>query len=492
MSYKLFVELDDIIELVEMNNKIPCKDNITKAYKYAKAKHAGVLRVSGEDYIYHPARVARLVADWGFPSEVVIAALLHDVVEDTHTPLSEITKEFGLGVSNLVNSVTKIDRDLKEFEGLTKEELRNLSDAKLQEYITDKALYIKIADRLDNLYTIRVFDEPTQLKTARHTREILIPMILQVKAYKLLDELEELCFAIEHKTEHSQIVDYFEEYKAANVRSCNSTILLLENAFLHSKSVSVGAYRAGSFPAELLPYRRFISGFSSQPRSCISIFRQIVNESKNIKNDFSRLLNKKYLAFYDLTLTFDNVINKAEEGLTMHDIFYKYFESYFMNYNICILDYKSTTKNDCNYFLLCDDFGNMYRLFIRTDSSYLHYRLGTIIDNDTSLSFEDVNEVDPRDTYKPKITVFKRNGDKCLIDAGATALDFAFLVHTELGLHFDYAIINHGRHPTGPHYVLNEGDEIEIFTNPKISPKIHWFRYTKTSRAVKKLVEYLA
>lgn len=489
MSYEKIIELDVIIKAVAKNNKISNKDGIIKAYNYAKEKHAGIKRDSGEDYIYHTMRVAKFVADWGFPSDVVMAALLHDVVEDCHVTIPEIENIFGSEIANLVNTVTKIDKHMKECEGLSKEEIHALSDAKLQQFMSDKALYIKIADRLDNLNTIFIYDKAKQLKKTQHTREILIPMVIQEEAYKLLNDLEELCFMIEHESEYAKITSYFEEYKTANIRSCNNTILLMENAFLHSKTV--GSDNEKPFPAELVPYQRFISGFLSNPRSCISIFRQIVRESKNIKKDFDTLLNKKHLAFYDLTLIFDDVINNAEEGLTMHDIFYKYFEGYFMGHNICILDYSNTTRKDCNYFLLCDNMGNLYRLFIRTESSYLHYMLGNIVDTDSSISFVDVNDVDPRDTYKPKITVFKRNGDKCHIDAGATALDFAFLIHSELGFHFDYAIINAGRNPVGPHYILSDGDQIEVYTKDTITPKIQWFRYAKTSRAVKKLVEYL-
>ncbi len=491
MSYQKIVHIEDVINSVVANNKISNRKGILRAYEYAKEKHGSVKRASGEDYINHPIRVAKFIAEWGFGSDIVIAALLHDVVEDCDTSIEEIEELFGNGVSSMVNTVTKIDKHIKECEGLTKEEIHALSDAKLQQYMSDKALYIKIADRLDNLNTIDIFEKSKQLKKTQHTHEILIPMVIKVEAYKLLDDLEELCFKIEHEAEYNKIMSYIDDYKASNIRSCNKTILLLENAFVHSKKLADDS-SSDAFPSELEPYGRFISGFFSNERSCVSIFRQIVKNSKNIKKDFNTFLNKRNLAIYDLTLVFDDVINNADDGMTMHDIFYKYYEEYLITKNICILDYNCTTQKNGNYFLLCDDLGNLYRLFIRTENSYLHYMLGNIVDSDDSISFDDVNDVEPRDTYKPKITVFKRNGDKCTIDAGATALDFAFLLHSDLGLHFDYAIINEGRSQMGAHYILNEGDRIEVFTNAEITPKIQWFRYAKTSRAVKKLVDYLA
>ena len=134
---------------------------------------------------------------------------------------------------------------------------------------------------------------------------------------------------------------------------------------------------------------------------------------------------------------------------------------------------------------------NLYRLFIRSFDSYTHYLLGNIVDSDNNLFFKNVNEISPVDTYKPQIKVFKRNGAACYIDAGATVLDFAFLIHSELGLHFDYAIVNHETTKRGMHYVLSEGDEVEVFASEDISAKIPWFKHAKTSKAVKKLIDYL-
>lgn len=489
MNYKNTVQIEEVIKNVTSNNKIPKTKDILRAYNFANEKHNGTLRDSGEPYINHPLRVAYLIASLGLSPDTVIAALLHDVVEDCGVTVAELSNLFNSNVANMVNAVSKIDKHLKKCEGLSKEEIHALSDAKLQQEISNSALLIKACDRFDNLSTIEVHEKSRQLKKTQHTREILLPMLIQSEAHMLVDELENLCFKVENETDCNKITAFLDHYKEENLRSCNNTILLLENAFLHCRTSVTNP--DAEFPEELVPYQRFISGFYSNQRSNISIFRQIVNESKNIKKDFDTLLSKSHMAFYDLTLVFDDVIDNAEAGLTMHDIFYKFFEDYFVNYNICVLDYTNTTRNECTYFLISDNLGNLYRLFIRTESSYMRYKLGNIIDTDKSISFVDINDIDPRDTYKPKITVFMRNGEKTHIDAGATALDFAFLIHSDLGLHFDYALINNENTPVGPHYVLNEGDEISVFTNDSIEPKIQWFRYAKTSRAVKKLVDYL-
>lgn len=489
--YERFIKFDDIMNIIRSNHIghwAPNHAAIKKAYDYAFQKHAGQNRDAGEPYIMHPLRVAKIVAEWGFESDVVIAALLHDVAEDCNTSIFDIQNIFGSEIAQMVDTVTKLKKDLNELEGLTKEEIKALSNAKLQAYMSDKALYIKLADRIDNLSTIDCYPKEKQIKKAVDTREILLPMAVQMGAYKIIDILEELCFKIEHETQYNIIINNIKKYNLANIRSCNKTISIFEDAFLKSSSFK----QHPAFPSELKPYKNFISGFFSNERSKISIFRQIAHEAENLNKDFDNLLDKHHLAFYDLTIVFDNSLQEASEGLTPYDIFYKYYENYLINCDICILNYSQTTYKDCSYFLLCDEMKNRYRLFIRTEDTYLRYQLGNIIDSDIHITFKDVNEVDPRDTYKPKIKVFKRNGEACYIDAGATALDFAFLIHSDLGIHFEYALINHEHAHQGMHYILNDGDEIEVVASTNITPKITWFKHAKTSRAAKKLVEYFS
>ena len=486
--YEMFASYNDILRLVCANHKIPNKTLLKKAYDYALESHKNQSRISGEPYHLHPVRVARYVAEWGFESDVVIAALLHDVLEDCEISKEDIEKTFNSEVSDMVDTVTNLNQDLKDMEGLTQEEIQALSDAKLQKYMSDRALYIKLADRLDNLNTIDCLPKERQIKKALHTREIIIPMAVKMGAVKIIDDLAELCFKIEHESQYNAISSYFQEYWKANARTCNRTIRIIEDAFKNGASF----LKKTDFPPDLKPYSKFISGFAYRPRSKVSVFRQITHEAKNMKRDFNRLLNKRYIGIYDLTVIFDDIIDSAQEGLNPFDIFFKYYHSFFMQFGICIRDFVQTTQKDTTLFLLSDEMDNLYRLFICTNQSYLRYKIGNIIDSDKHFSefFDDVNDIDPRDTYKPKIKVFTRNGDPRSIDAGATVLDFAFLLHTDIGLHFDYALINHQRAHVGMHYVLNEGDEIEIFPSERNLAKIQWFRHVKTTGAVKKLVDY--
>ena len=131
MAYELAVSFNDIMNIYSRNHKIVNGHDLKEAYEYAEAKHAGMTRGTGEPYISHPLRTARLICEWGFESDMIIAAILHDVVEDCDTPLSEIEEKFGPHIARIVDAVTALsDRDFSD-RTLTKVQRDLLSDAKL-------------------------------------------------------------------------------------------------------------------------------------------------------------------------------------------------------------------------------------------------------------------------------------------------------------------------------------------------------------------------
>ena len=184
MSYKLEVDLKEIMNIYSKNHKVGNKNGIKRAYHFAEEKHAGVTRGTGEPYINHVLRTARSVAEWGAESEVIMAALLHDVVEDCDVTLDDIEKEFGSIVRDIVDTVTSLsDKDFDSTNGTpTKAQKDLLSDAKLQSKMTSKALLVKIADRIDNLNTLSGVKEEKRIPKAEHTKAIIIPMARLAKA----------------------------------------------------------------------------------------------------------------------------------------------------------------------------------------------------------------------------------------------------------------------------------------------------------------------
>ena len=481
MAYVMEVSFNEIMNLYSRNHKVGNRHDIKRAYEFAAEKHAGVFRGSGEPYINHPLRVARLVTEWGFESDVIMASLLHDVVEDCDVSLQEISDRFGSSVAGIVDVVTALsDKDFVDHKP-SKEQKDLLSDARLQQKMSDKALYVKIADRIDNLNTLSGVKEEKRIPKAEHTREILIPMAKLEKAYRFVDMLEELCFQTEHPKTYEAVTDQYRELRTVNNRKCRESLDILSDVFdphFHSEI------------RELDRIHRYIAGFQYNNRSCVSIFRQISRDAENIIDDWKTLFAKDHIAQYDLTLIVSDELGRDNSDLRPHDLFFRYFDKALAPKGFYLLQYCFTTERDTGYFLLADEMDNLYRLFVRTETEYKRYLYGNIVAEDSSFHLADINEIEPRDTYNEKIKVFRRDGSSMWIDKGATVLDFAFYIHSDLGYHFDYAMVDESKTRLSAYTRLNEGDTITIVVNERTRPNITWFKYVKTSKAVHHLVHY--
>lgn len=477
MVYKMGISFDEVTRLYRKNHRVGNLGGIKNAFAYAEEKHKGMLRGSGEPYISHPLRVARLVTEWGFESDVIMAALLHDVLRYTDTPLSELENAFGSNVAGIVDAITSLsDKDF-DSHTLSPSQKALLADARLLHKISDKALYVKIADRIDNLSTISALEESRRIPKAEHTREIIIPLAEIACAYHFVDILEELCFQIEHPKLFEQFTKQYHKLCAENSRSCGESLDALQTVF------DPLVNREGS---ALENCHQAIAGFLQEKRSCISIFRQINHGVTNIKKDLLPLFSKENVALYDLFL----IIRDDFSDTDVLGIFFQYFDKALSSKDFYLLGCCSTTYQASDYFLLSDSMDNLYRLFVKTETEYRRYLYGNIIDEDSFLNLTDVNEIDPRDTYNEKIRVFRQDGSAMLIDKVSTVLDFAFYVHGDLAYHFAYAMVDDSKTQLPAGTRLNEGDRITIVFNRRLEPDITWFESVKTSRGTHHLVRY--
>ena len=481
LTYKMRVTIDDIIHAYSQKHMVDRDADISRAYTYAAEKQSGVFRGTGEPYINHALRVAKHVADWGFKSDVIMAALLHDVVEKCDLPLSEIEERFGTDVAIVVDAVTALsDKDFED-QTLTKAQKDLLSDVRLQKKMNKGALYVKIADRIDNLNTLSGIDEDKRIPKAQHTREIIIPLARRVHAYYFVDELEELCFQTEHPRKYEMITKQYRALRAVNSRMCHESLDKLSSIFDPHYNHET---------RDLDRWHRDIVNFTYRHRSCVSIYRQISHDADNINDDWSRLLSKDRVALYELTLIVRDELNDDDSGIHPSDLFFAYFDKALSLKGFYLIKYCLTTYKDTGYFLIADEMDNLYRLFVRTETDYQRYIYGSIADEDGPLAPADVNEFEPRDTYNEKIKVFRRDGSAMLIDKGATVLDFAFHIHSDLGYHFAYATVDESRTRLPAYTRLNEGDTITIVTKAGNKPAFNWIKYIRTSRAKYHLARY--
>ena len=366
MAYELKVEFSDIMNIYSKNHKVGNKNGIKRAYHFAEEKHSGVNRGSGEPYINHVLRAARSVAEWGAESDVIMAALLHDVVEDCDVTLDDIEKEFGSIVRDIVDAVTALsDKDFDSTNGTpTKAQKDLLSDTKLQSKMTSKALLVKIADRIDNLNTLSGVKEEKRIPKAEHTKAIIIPMARLAKADHLADVLEELCFKIEHPAMYDNIEGQYSHLLETNSNACRESLNTLEQIFSSDYS-----------SAALSRYRRYIVDLIHSERSKISIYRQISRDAKNLREDWSSLLTKYNIELYDVTLIVSDELGEEKSGLHPYDVFFHYFDRALSSKGFYLVKYCFTTNKDTGYFLLSDETDNLYRLFVRTELEYLRFNI---------------------------------------------------------------------------------------------------------------------
>ncbi len=491
----LDVGTEDIIRVMEEHHSVVYKTAIKKACAFAEAKHKGQLRDSGEPYINHPKRVAYSIARWGLDNESVIAALLHDVIEDCGVTHQELADTFNQSIANLVENVTSVSQTISEAEKnhLTKQDIDKMSTTKLLKNMNRKALMIKTADRLDNLNTIGCHPIEKQIRKARDTREILIPIAYRAGAFQLIDELESFCIKIEHNERYNDIAQSYNKILIHNTYSTdfflNNLVYLVNSLIGKTKDPKHGLISDENSDTSL---SKAIKCIEYKKRSIPSLYRQAINATKKISDVSFSYFTKENTATYDISIIVKDEYLNAREDMDIKDIFFQLYDKYLMYCGVEIRSINFTSHGNSSYILISDETNNLYRVFIRSEFDYLRYMLGDIVEGKDEFNFKVIDERDPRNTYTKKIKVFRRDGSEMYIDEGSTVLDFAFAIHTTLGLHFDYAVIDGDPSHHGPYTRLNEGDLIIIYDSETVVPSIKWFRYVKTSKAIDRLIKAIA
>lgn len=449
---------------------------------YLSQKFDGITRKSGEPYVCHLMRTALVLVNYGLADEdKLIAALLHDVIEDCGVTRNDLSELFGSRVAAIVDCVTQVSETARihnDGTPLTKEEVDALSDEKFLIDATPESLHIKFADRYDNEMTISSMPLEKQLNKAFHSRDILIPALKRLGAYRLVDVLEELGFRIDHRNQYESLSKLI-EHKAGQIdENSGKTLRFLKETFTNSNT---------HIPRNTKRFSRYILSATISRRSTISFFRFISNHASNINADMESLVMADSTPLYDIMLVFDDEI--CGTYLTPKSIVRDYYGPYLEKNGICIKGSRWTSNSDSSYLILCDENNNSFRLFCRSKSEYKVYCRGrdTLKSEDSLFA---VDHYDPRSSFRRKIKVFMRNGKAMAIDENSSCLDFAYALHTDIGNHFSYALINNDPHHYGPYHLLAPGDQIIVVTDEKIQPQLNWFRYCVTSKAKNKLILY--
>lgn len=447
---------------------------IQKAFELAHEAHHEVRRKSGELYILHPLAVARIVAEEiGLGAKGVTAALLHDVVEDTDYTVEDVEGIFGKKVADIVDGLTKLEGVFDQTQSQQAENFRKLLLTMVEDI---RVILIKLADRLHNMRTLESMPEHKRLKIAGETLYLYAPLAHRLGLYAIKSELEDLSLKYEHPKIFEEITAKLEDYQ-------NKTQHLITRF---------------SLPIiERLSSEGYEFDIKGRPKSIYSIWRKM--QRKEIP----------FEEIYDLLAI--RIVFKPKQGIPEKAqcwTIYSLITDIYKPKPDRLRDWVSTPKAngyEALHATVMGPEGNWIEIQIRTErmdeiaekgfAAHWKYkganekeseldnwlqRIREILDNPDSDSLEFLDDF-KLNLFSQEIMLFTPKGDVKVMPKGATALDLAFEIHTELGYKCIGAKVNYKLVPIS--YELKSGDQVEILTSEKQTPKYDWINFVTTAKA---------
>jgi len=461
----------ELIKKVRNYNKFLNPETLSKAYTFALNAHKNQKRDSGDPYLTHPVAVASILTDLKLDSATIATGLLHDTIEDTQTTYKTVEKEFGKEVADLVDGVTKISEiEGKIIENSKAENIRKLILATSKDI---RILLVKIADRLHNMRTLNsISDKNRRTRIAKETMEIYAPLADRMGMNHIRDELEDLSF----KTLNSEARNLVVERLAVNKKSRENSFKVISNNF--EKVLSDNDVRAKIVGREKTPFsiwRKMQSKrVSLEQLTDIIGFRVIVDDVKTcykvlgifhsnwstIPGRFKDFISTPKINNYKSIHTAVIGPNKERVEIQirtqqMHEFAERGIASHWM--------YKSSEKINHLSFKEYD--------WLRD--------LVEIMEKDTNP--EHFLEYTKLQMFQDNVFCFTPKGEVIKLPRGATAIDFAYAVHTKIGDTLKLCEINGRGSPIQS--VLKNGDMVKIVGSKNNSPALQWISYAKTGKA---------
>ena len=454
-------------------------DLVRKAYTLADEAHRGQKRASREDYVTHCVEVATILAQLKLDTATVVAGLIHDVVEDTAHPLSDIEEEFGADVATIVDGVTKIGK--VRYQSHTEQQVENYRKLLLSMAQDARVILVKLADRLHNMRTLEHLPPGKQRRIARETREIYAPLAHRMGVARIKWEMEDLAFKFLEPEAYDELTREIRQTRRARERDIAEMKRPLEEAL-----------EEAGIPADV----------TGRPKHLWSIYRKM------------RKRNRPFDEIYDL-MAMRVITDSVQSCYAALGIIHSRWTPIHERFH----DYIATPKSNMYQSLHTTVFGpagRRYEIQIRTEemhrtaelgiASHWRYKEGrqkTEDEVDEALTWfrqvlewqqdtaepEEFMEFLRMDLFQGEIFVFTPKGEVKQLPTGSTPIDFAFSVHTEVGLRCQGAKVNGRIAPLSR--PLRNGDTVEVLTNPRQKPSRDWLAFVKTSRARQKIRQWI-
>ena len=472
--------IDAVIKKVRAYNPKAELKELQRAYEVAETAHAGQKRKSGEDFIEHPVAVADILADLHLDTTTLVAALLHDTVEDTDVTLETIRLEFGDDVAHIVDGLTKLDRF--EFQTREQEQAENVRKMIVAMAGDIRVLLIKLSDRLHNMRTVSALAPGKQQRIATETLEIYAPLAHRLGVQEMRWELEDLSFKTLHPGPYHEIAQLVETRRGERKA-------LIEEV--------TGAARA---KLKELGIKAEVEG---RPKHLYSIYEKMV------------IRGKEFNEIYDLVgvrILVDNLRDCYGALGAVHAL-WKPIPGRFK-------DYVAMPKSNMYQSLhttVVGPAGKPLEIQIRTREMHRTAKFGIAAHwryKEAPKQARDAADLawlgqmmdwlkdmaDPRefmdslriDLYGGQVFVFTPKGDVVNLPAGATPVDFAYSIHTEVGHRTIGAKVNGKLVPLD--YELRTGDTVDILTSKAQGegPSQDWLQFVKTPRARNKIRQWFS
>jgi len=452
-------------------------ENIRKAYELGVKAHAKQRRKSGEPYILHPIEVARICAvEIGLGPTAIVSALLHDVVEDTEVTIEEIDEQFGPKIRLIVDGLTKLD-GLYNVESPQAENFKKVLRTLLDDV---RVVLVKMADRLHNMRTLGAMPRHKQLKISAETDYIYAPLAHRLGLYNIKTEFQDLIMKVKEPEVYEEIATKLQETKAQRTYYVNSFIKPLEDDL---KSIAV-------------PYR-----ITGRPKSIYSIWNKI----KTKKVPFEQIYD-----LFAIRIIIEAPIKKEKQICWQ---VYSIVTDVHTPIPERLKDWVTTPKSngyESLHTTVVGPKGRYVEVQIRSErmddiaergfAAHWKYKgvresqdvYDSWLDNvreilETSGDTDAVEFLNDFKTnlFNEEVYVYTPNGDMKILPKGATALDFAFHIHTDVGYHCTSINVNNKLVPMG--FKLSSGDQVKVVTNKSQRPTEGWLKMVVTGKARSKI-----
>ena len=473
------IRINDILDRIVQYHPDGDLDIIDRAYVYSARVHAGQVRLSGEPYLSHPLEVAGILSEMKLDSVSVAAGLLHDVVEDTYSNIEEIYDIFGKEVAHIVSGVTKLSAlTFKSSQERQAESIRKMILAMADDI---RVIMIKLADRLHNMRTIH-FHKTEQKKKdiSQETIDIYAPIASRLGIYWIKQELENISFKYINPEEYEQIKNLVSKEEKEREEYINTV-----QAYIELKMSEAG----------------LTCQVSGRYKQYYSIYQKMITQGLDFKEVYD------IIAFRIIPDT----IPQCYEALGAVHSLWKPIAKKFKDY----IGVPKPNMYQSLHTTVIGPFGERIEIQIRTKemdlvaqsgiAAHWSYKEGKNYDEKIGKTFAWIQDLvenqenfrDPDeflenvriDLFPDEVYIFTPQGEIKTLPRGATPVDFAFLIHSEVGLQCTGARVNGRMVPL--QYELKTGDSVEVITSKGHNPSKDWLNFVKTVKARSRIRQWI-